>query len=210
VWACPTEVSAAQRRRDAESGLRPWQNLIPVRNPYDVNWAEFMDRVDAGEPAIMYVAAPSSYYLDAQVGEKTMWLSVEERVADRDRPGFLIPIDASSQCFWNGVFGFTDLDPDVCLAGPNGCQLGWLPTLIRATANWDWLETHPRAEALLELMAFSPEALSELEYDQMDAESPRDASAIEEAADEWMLANVELLGRWLDEVATVPLSSPSD
>ena len=189
-----------------------WDNLQPLVAGYDAMFAEFEDRVAAGLPAVMYTWTPAEYVTRTVPGVDVMWLSVEnDSVLDDSNPlGLEGGANHCQRCnfelgdgiFTNsgvidafGTIGFDDLGADVCLQGPDGCQLGWQHAEINVTANQDWLAANPIAEELLNL--FRPDVIDisilQVEHSAGDG-SQADVNRI--AAD-WITANRELVDSWV-------------
>ncbi len=128
---------------------------------YDTMFIDFLRLVEAGQPAIVYTWTPTEYFAKARPGDLTMWLSMEEASVNDENCGIYHDGD-QSQHRDDGTIGFGGLGPDVCLIGPDGCQLGFLGSDIEITANKDWLTDNPPAEELLTRIQFDVAEISEL------------------------------------------------
>ena len=99
----------------------------------------------------MYTWTPTSYFAQALPGDLTMWLSVENASVLDDSNPLRRPGGADySQRRDDGTIGYQGLSADVCLQGPDGCQLGWLAADVEITANKAWLADHPAARELFQ------------------------------------------------------------
>jgi len=79
-WTCDDIMSS-------QIAFAGWDNLEQTQAGYDAMFAEFLDKAKAGEPAIIYTWAPTSYLAQAVPGDITMWLSVDEAsVLDDSNP----------------------------------------------------------------------------------------------------------------------------
>jgi len=146
---------------------------------YDSLFAEFVARVDRGQPAIAYTWTPTSYYSQAAIGEKTMWLSVTDAAALEGARNLWEYDLSPDRLNPDGTAGFSDVSDKICTQGPDGCQLGFVGASIQAVANTEWLAANPRAEALLESIELDTSEMSgllleleQLELDDWDADNP--------------------------------------
>jgi len=174
-----------------------WDNLEQTQAGYDAMFAEFLDKVQNGEPAIIYTWTPTSYLAQAVPGELTMWLSnPNSEVLDDSNPLGREGGAEYSQRRDDGTIGYTGLSDDTCLQGPDGCQVGWLAADIEITANKDWLADNPAARALFDEfrpplidLAIAGVALSNSDGAQADVEA---------IAAQWIADNRALADEWLD------------
>ncbi|MEM7095915.1 MAG: glycine betaine ABC transporter substrate-binding protein [Actinomycetota bacterium] len=174
-----------------------WDNMEQIQAGYDAMFAEFLDLAQDGEPAVMYTWTPTSYLAQAIPGEVTMWLShPESDVLDDSNPLGKEGGEEYAQRRDGGEIGYTGLSADTCLQGPDGCQVGWLAADIEVTANREWLEDNPAAEALFQ--AFKPPlidlAIAGVDLANSDG-AQRDVEAI---AAGWVAENRLLVDGWLD------------
>lgn len=180
-----------------------WNNLEQVQRGYDAMFDDFLAAAARGEPAIIYTWAPTDYVARAELGETTMWISIlDDSVLDDSNP---LQIDYGGVVEWcqrcDGVVGFKNLGPDVCLHGPDGCQLGWNAATIEITANRDWLAEYPDVAELFRQVRFSGAELSGL---VLAAESyGLSDDAVERAAAEWMVTNRHTVDEWLARASAV-------
>lgn len=190
-WSCDDIMSAMSTFAD-------WRNLEQMQTDYDIMFDEFLSRAEQGEPAIAYTWAPSVYLARANVGETTMWISIlDASVVDDSNP---LQIDVGppgwdcQRC--DGAVGFKELSADICLQGPDGCQLGWSAASIEITANQTWLNEHPDVHELFQQVRFSAGELSTLLLDVEQAAG--DQIAVEAVAQQWIAENRDKVDRWLD------------
>jgi glycine betaine/proline transport system substrate-binding protein len=203
-WTCDDIISAFIYFNEWESLEQTMYQPTTLRlEPYDAMFAEFLARVDRGEPAIAYTWAPTSYYADAAIGEKTVWLSVTDEAAlngtrymhdnPHDPQDWLLNPD--------GTAGFTDIPSAICTQGPDGCQLGWKGSDIHAVANTEWLEANPSAHALIEAIELDTVEMSDLlvELEQLELEEwPDRIDASMGIARQWVDAHPDRVNTWLD------------
>ncbi len=173
---------------------------------------EFLRRVGAGEPAIAYVWTPTSFLSRARPGVDTMWLSVEEASVHDDSNPLGYESGRYSQRHEDGTIGFTDLDPSVCLQGPDGCQLGWLGSHIEITINRGFAAAEPAAVRLLEQIRLDRVDLSErlLALEGSDGPFLNDgerraptASELDAASADWIDDNRAQVESWLDAARSI-------
>ncbi len=168
-----------------------WDNLEQTQAGYDAMFAEFLIAAQAGEPAIMYTWTPTAYLAQAVPGETTMWISVDgDSVLDDSNP-----LGNEGGEAYDQSPGYSGLDADVCLAGPDGCQLGWAAADIEVTANSDWLADNPEAEALFR--AFQPPLIDMAIAGVALTDSDGSQAAVEQIAAEWIADNRELADEWI-------------
>lgn len=201
-YGCPEEWACDDMMR-AMMMFGGWENLEQIDEDFEPMFDEFVERAERGEPAIAYVWAPTSYVSRSAVGDTTMWLSIlEESVLDDSNP---LQIDLGGIEEWcqrcNGVVGFKDLDTDVCLHGPDGCQLGWNAASIEITANQDWLDQNPELHQLFRQITFSAVELSDADHavEQLGG-SEADILAV---ATRWIDDNRATVDQWLNAATSV-------
>jgi glycine betaine/proline transport system substrate-binding protein len=195
-YGCPEEWTCDDITR-AMMLFAGWDNLEQVRDDFEPMFDEFVQMAERGQPAIAYVWAPTSYVSRAAVGDTTMWLSIlDDSVLDDSNP---LQIDLGGVEEWcqrcEGVVGFKELGPDVCLHGPDGCQLGWNAASIEITANEDWLERNPQLHELLRHIRFSAVQLSDA--DRAAERLGGSEADVVEAAARWIDDNRATVDTWL-------------
>jgi glycine betaine/proline transport system substrate-binding protein len=167
-----------------------WDNLEQTQAGYDAMFAEFLQKAQAGEPALIYTWTPTSYLAQAIPGETTMWLHQETILDDSNPLG-----NEGGEAYDQGT-GYVGLSSDVCL-GPAGedCNTGWEAADIEVTANTLWLDANPAALALF--VVFHPPlidmAIAGVDLDASDGSQ----SAVEEIAAAWIVDNRDLADEWL-------------
>ncbi len=192
AWTCDDIMNS-------QIAFAGWNRLEQVSAGYDAMFAEFITKARAGEPAIMYTWTPTSYFAEAELGETTMWLSVENSsVLDNSNPLNHPRGENYSQRDGN-IIGFSGAEPGTCLIGPDGCQLGWLAADIEITANKDWLANEPVARELFN--QYKPPlvdlAIAGIELDASDGST----DAMNQIAAQWIADNRALANRWVRAAA---------
>ena len=188
--------------QDNQFEFAGWDNIQQRRGGYDAMFDEFEQLVTAGEPAIMYTWTPTSYVTRTVPGVDVMWLSVEnDSVLDDSNPLGLEggedhcqSCDFDRQSFGN-IIGFTDLDADVCLQGPDGCQLGWQHADINVTANTQWAFSNTVTTEFLYLFELDILEISQLQVEQAAGDGSQ--AHVEELAAGWIEDNRALVDSWI-------------
>ncbi len=197
-YGCPRDWTCDDIM-DSQIAFAGWNNLEQVYGGYDANFAKFMASVRDGEPAIMYTWTPTRYIAEALPGELTMFLSVEnDSVLDDSNPLGLEGGEFFCQdCA--GVSGYTELDPSMCLQGPDGCQIGWQAADIEITANKTWLANNPIARELFNQiqLSFLDMSIAGVELDNSDG-TPESVNRIAAA---WIAQNRIMTRRWVEAAA---------
>jgi len=168
-----------------------WDNLEQVQAGYDAMFADFLVKAQAGEPAITYTWAPTSYLAQAIPGDTTMWLStLDASVLDSSNP-----LGKEGGDSYDQLGGYKGLGPETCTQGPDGCQTGWIAADIEITANTEWMAANPIAGALFDV--FKP-PLIDLAIAGVDLESSDGTQAdVEKVAAGWIADNRALADEWL-------------
>lgn len=169
--------------------------------PYAGTFEDFLARVERGEPAVAYVWTPTSQFARAEVGTKTMWLSVTNEAALRGAENRFYPGSPDPSLLNDdGSPGFTNVPPASCTQGPDGCQLGWTGSDITAAANTAWLEQNPSARAMLEAIELNATEVSEM-FAELEARELEDwdekIEASWEIARAWVDNNPDRVNDWL-------------
>ncbi len=202
IYGCP-ESWTCDEVTDVYIRVNEWDSLQQeIRGSYDVMFDEFFARLEEGLPAVAYVWTPTSYFADAEVGEKTMWLSVTNEAALRvgnypDEPGPPSSIVLND----DGTPGYTDVPSTLCTQGPDGCQLGWVGSDVTAAANTEWLDANPTAHALLNAVELNHLEVSELfaELKKRELEDWEDQIEVSwDIAEAWVADNPDRVNAWLD------------
>jgi len=193
-WTCD-DIMASQIE------FAGWTQLEQTQAGYDAMFAEFLQKAQDGEPAIIYTWTPTAYLAQAIPGETTMWLSMNnESVLDDSNP--LDKEGGESYCqrcapdgTVNDDIGYQGLGDDVCLIGPDGCQVGWRAANIEITANTEWLDDNPAARGLFEV--FKP-PLIDLAIAGVDLANSDGAQAdVDRIAADWIANNRDLADSWI-------------
>ena len=191
-WTCD-DIMASQ------IAFAGWDNLEQTQAGYDAMFADFLQRAQDGEPAIIYTWTPTSYLAQAIPGETTMWLSMNnESVLDDSNPlGREGGEEYCQRCGDDGVIGYQGLGEDTCLQGPDGCQVGWTAADIEITANSDFAAANPAAA---ELFAVFKPPLIDLAIAGVDlSNSDGSQSDVEAIAAQWIADNRELADQWVHD-----------
>ena len=169
-----------------------WTNLVQTKAGYEALFAEFVNRVRAGEPAVIYTWTPSSYVVEMVPGIDVYWLSIEEdSVLDDSNPLGLPGGENHAQ-----GDGFRDAPAETCT---QPCQLGWEAADIQVSARIDMLEDDPYLHALLEQIRPSILDISILQVAQSNGDGSE--AHVQQLAGEWMADNADVVAGWR-EVAT--------
>ena len=168
------------------NGSTPWDNMEETKAGYDALYAEMVDRVNNGEPGILYTWTPTSYVTVLVPGENVLWLSVEA-VLDSSNP--LGKEGGASHAQGEGFSGF---DASMCT---QPCQLGWEPADIQVSMRTDRLDETPFLRHLFPLIKPSILDIAFMQVDQ-DAGDGSQAHIIELASG-WMAANADHVDGWI-------------
>ena len=189
-WLCDDII-------DAQLAFAGWNNLEQVKAGYDALFEEFLFRVQAGEPAIIYTWTPTEYIHRANLGVDTVWLSMEDAsVLDDSNP--LNQPNGELYCQrCDGRVGFKDLPATICTQGPDGCQAGWAFADIEITANRDFVAENPLAAALFDV--FKPPMLDIAALNVDFANSNFSQLDVEAIAAGWISSNRTLVDGWLEQ-----------
>jgi glycine betaine/proline transport system substrate-binding protein len=177
-----------------------WDNLQPLKAGYDAMFAQFVDLVKAGEPAIIYTWTPASYVTQAIPGIDVYWLSVEESsVLDDSNPKGLEGGEGHAQVGVDddGPFEpFTGLPPEECTLNSDGnCNLGWNAADIQVTANKAFAEANPNLIAMFEQMRPSVVDISIAQVEQSNGNGSQ--SDVERISGDWIAANRDIVVGWI-------------
>jgi len=176
-----------------------WDNLIETKAGYDALFAEFVNRVSSGEPAVIYTWTPSSYVVEMVPGVDVYWLSVEEdSVLDDSNP-----LEKSGGESHSQGDGFRDAPADTCT---QPCQLGWEAADIQVSARIDLLEGDPFLHSLLEKIRPSILDISILQVAQTNGDGSE--AHVQQLAAEWMADNAGLVTDWI-AAASAPPAAPT-
>ncbi len=192
IYGCP-ESWACDNVIDSQIAFSGWDNIEQVQAiaGYDALFAESSAKVNAGEPAVVYTYAPSSYLNQLRPGDNVYWLAVEDVIDD-----------SNPTCIRGGREhdqrpGQASLGPDKCPAAAESgvCQLGWRVNDILVTANTEFLAANPAARALWEAVVLSPLEVT-LAIVQQELGGGTEAEIAQLAAD-WIADNRDTVNGWL-------------
>ena len=169
-----------------------WDNLVQTKAGYDALFAEFVNRVRAGEAAIIYTWTPASYVVEMVPGVDVMWLSMEEdSILDDSNPLGLPGGENHAQ----GA-GFTGLGADTCT---QPCQLGWEAADIQVSARTEMLDANPFLRRLFPLVRPSILDISILQVEQTNGDGSE--AHVVQLATEWLEANAAEVDGWIAAAA---------
>ena len=163
-----------------------WDNFVETKAGYDALFAEFMNKVNAGEPAIIYTWTPASYVVEMVPGVDVVWVSVETVLDDSN------PLGKEGGENHSQGEGFTGLGADQCT---QPCQLGWEAADIQVSARIDLLENDPHLAALLPLIRPSILDISMLQVEQTNGDGSE--AHVQELAAGWMADNADTVAEWI-------------
>jgi len=172
------------------NGTEPWDNMEETKAGYDGLFAEMVNRVNAGEPGILYTWSPASYLTVLVPGVNVLWLSVEA-VLDGSNP-----LGKEGGENHQQEQGFTDFGADMCT---QPCQLGWSAADIQVSMRTDRLDENPFLRSLFPLIKPSILDISFLQVDQTDGDGSQ--AHVAELATGWMTENAEVVAGWIAEAA---------
>ena len=186
ILGCPEDWTCddTQEQMIAFAG---WDNLVQTKAGYDALFAEFVNRVRAGDPGVMYTWTPSSYVVEMVPGVDVYWLSIEEdSVLDDSNPLGMSGGESQSQ-----GDGFRDAPADTCT---QPCQLGWEAADIQVSARSDVLAGDPYLHNLLVQIRPSILDISILQVEQTNGDGSE--AHVQELAAGWMADNADIVAGW--------------
>ena len=161
------------------NGTEPWDNMEETKAEYDALFAEMVNRVNAGEPGILYTWSPASYLTVLVPGDNVLWLSVEAVLDDSN------PLGKEGGENHQQEEGFTAFGADMCT---QPCQLGWSAADIQVSARTDMLDANDGfLRDLFPLIKPSILDISFLQVDQTDGDGSQ--AHVAEWAAGWMADN---------------------
>jgi glycine betaine/proline transport system substrate-binding protein len=151
-----------------------------VQGEYSDLLLEGIDRYEAGEPLLFYTWTPNWPINELSPGEDVVWIEV---------PFSSLPEGMQAE-------EELTLVPDVVGCSSNPCNLGFPLNDIRVVANQAFLENHPAALRLLELVEIPLDDIAAQNSTMFFGEdSPED---IERQAERWIAQNDARVSEWLD------------
>ncbi len=175
------------------NGTKPWNRMEQTVADYDAMVDAMVNRVNAGEPGILYMSSPSMHLAQLVPGDNVLWLSVENPLDDSNPLGMNGGEDHSQGA------GFTLFGADVCT---QPCQLGWEPYDIQVSARTDRLNENPFLRSLLSLIRLSVLDISSLQYSLENYTNGSEAHVVELAAG-WMDDNAATVAEWITKAQEV-------
>jgi len=172
------------------NGTEPWDNMEETKAGYDGLFAEMVNRVNAGEPGILYTWSPASYLTVLVPGVNVLWLSVEA-VLDGSNP-----LGKEGGENHQQEQGFTAFGADMCT---QPCQLGWSAADIQVSMRTDRLDENPFLRNLFPLIKPSILDISFLQVDQTDGDGSQ--AHVAELATGWMADNADAVASWIADAA---------
>ncbi|MCH2421699.1 MAG: BMP family ABC transporter substrate-binding protein [Acidimicrobiales bacterium] len=173
------------------NGTEPWDNMEETKAEYDALFAEMVNRVNAGEPGILYTWSPASYLTVLVPGDNVLWLSVEAVLDDSN------PLGKEGGENHQQEEGFTAFGADMCT---QPCQLGWSAADIQVSARTDMLDANDGfLRDLFPLIKPSILDISFLQVDQTDGDGSQ--AHVAELASGWMADNAAHVDAWIAEAA---------
>ena len=173
------------------NGTEPWDNMEETKAEYDALFAEMVNRVNAGEPGILYTWSPASYLTVLVPGDNVLWLSVEAVLDDSN------PLGKEGGENHQQEEGFTAFGADMCT---QPCQLGWSAADIQVSARTDMLDGNDGfLRKLFPLIKPSILDISFLQVDQTDGDGSQ--AHVAELASGWMADNAAHVDAWIAEAA---------
>ena len=171
------------------NGTEPWDNMEETKAEYDALFAEMVNRVNAGEPGILYTWSPASYLTVLVPGDNVLWLSVEAVLDDSN------PLGKEGGENHQQEEGFTAFGADMCT---QPCQLGWSAADIQVSARTDMLDANDGfLRDLFPLIKPSILDISFLQVDQTDGDGSQ--AHVAELASGWMADNAAHVDAWIAE-----------
>ena len=177
-WTCDDTI-------ENQIAFAGWANLVQTKAGYDAMFAEFVNRVRAGQAAVIFTWTPSSYVVEMVPGEDVYWLSVENNSIFDDG---LYSGWAAGQSQGDGFRNCTQ-----------PCQTGWKEADIQVSARIDVLEADPYLHALLEQIRPSIYDISILQVAQTSGDGSE--AHVQWLAAEWMQSNESLVASWIANAA---------
>ena len=172
------------------NGDEAWDNLEETKAGYEGLFAEMVNRVNAGEPGILYTWSPASYLTVLVPGVNVLWLSVEAVLGTQNPLG-----KTGGENHQQGE-GFTAFGADMCT---QPCQLGWEAADIQVSMRTDRLNENPFLRNLFPLIRPSILDISFLQVDQTDGDGSQ--QHVVDLATAWMADNADSVDSWIAEAA---------
>ena len=162
------------------------ESVEHIRGNYSELIAETITRYEAGKPILFYTWTPNWTVGMLVPGDDVVWLEV---------PFASLPDEQKDQEEFTTVIGLTG-----CVSDP--CNMGYPPNDIRVVANKDFLDAHPAAHKLFELVEIplgDISAQNALMHEGEDSEED-----LRRHAEDWASQNRELVNQWLEQARQAP------
>lgn len=152
-----------------------------VQADYSPLMLDVVDRQHSGEPVLFYTWTPNWTVGSLEPGIDVIWI---------ETPYPSLPPDQKEHEASTSVAGVTG-----CVNDP--CQMGWVPSDIRAVANTAFLDDNPSVRRLLEQVEIPLADILDQNARMIDGEG--DPADIRRHARDWLEANEALITKWVDE-----------
>ena len=187
-WTCDNII-------DSQIAFSGWDNISQTIAGYDAMFAQAVDAADEGVPMVIYMWTPSAYITLLRPGDNVYWLGVEQILDDSNPTGFEGG-EEHDQRGADGTGGYAVIGSDLCPAAADHaeglCPIGWVAADILVTANTEFLEANPAAEALFEAVTLSVIEVSLANVAQDEG------TAAADLATAWIADNRTTVNAWLD------------
>ena len=186
-WTCDNIIT----NQIAFSG---WDNIQQTTADYNAMFAQAVDRANEGVPMVAFTWAPTAYITQLWPGANVYVMGMN-KVLDDSNPADQPEGELHDQRGPDGSGGFAAIGPDQCPSAADTddgkCPIGWLVSDILVTANNEFLEANPVAEALFHAVRLSVIDVSLANAEQDGGASPTDLAI------QWITDNRDLVDEWL-------------
>ena len=187
-WTCDNII-------ESQIAFSGWDNIVQTIAGYDAMFAQAVDAANESLPMVIYMWTPSAYITMLRPGDNVYWLGVESILDDSNPTGFEGG-EAHDQRGADGTGGYAAIGADLCPAAGDTddglCPIGWVAADILVTANTEFLEANPAAEALFEVVR-----LSVIEVSQANV-AQDEGTVAADLATAWIADNRTTVDGWLD------------
>ena len=193
IFGCP-EAWTCDNIIENMIAFSGWDNIAQITADYDAMFAQAVDRANEGVPMVAFIWAPSRYITQLWPGTNVYVMGMNN-VLDDSNPADQPEGELHDQRGPDGSGGFAAIGPDQCpsaaVTDDGKCPIGWLVADILVTANNEFLEANPVAEALFEAVKLSVIDVSLANAEQDGGASPTDLAI------QWIADNRDLVDEWL-------------
>lgn len=186
-WTCDNII-------ESQIAFSGWDNITQTIAGYDAMFAQAVDAADEGLPMVIYMWTPSAYITHLRPGDNVYWLGVESILDDSNPTGFEGG-EEHDQRGADGTGGYAAIGADQCPAAADNadglCPIGWVAADILVTANTEFLDANPAAEALFEVVKLSVIEVSLANVAQEDGTGAADLATA------WITDNRATVDAWL-------------